>query len=57
MDLGGCQNYGPVWIPIIIRHLIFRVPEKDHHFDKSAFKKAAKFSTVGHVQPAGLVGF
>ena len=46
----------PFWIPIVIRHLTFRVPEKDHHFDKSAFKKAAKFSTVGHVQPAGLVG-
>ena len=26
--LGGCQNYGPSWIPIIIRHRIFRVPKK-----------------------------
>ena len=22
----------PFWIPIIIRHLILRVPKKDHHF-------------------------
>ena len=29
----GCQNYGPVFAPIIIRHLIFRVPKRDHHFD------------------------
>ena len=21
------------WIPIIIRHLIFRVPKRDHNFD------------------------
>ena len=26
--MGGCQNYGPFCIPIIIRHLIFRVPKK-----------------------------
>ena len=26
--MGGCQNYGPFWIPIIIRHLIFGVPQK-----------------------------
>ena len=27
--MGGCQNYGPVLnLPIIIRHLIFRVPKK-----------------------------
>ena len=25
---GGCQNYGPFWIPVIIRHLILRVPKK-----------------------------
>ena len=23
----------PFWIPIIIRHLIFRVPKRDHNFD------------------------
>ena len=23
----------PFWIPIIIRHLIFRVPNRDHNFD------------------------
>ena len=22
--MGGCQNSGPFWIPIIIRHLIFK---------------------------------
>ena len=26
--LGGCQNYGPFWIPIIVRHVIFGVPKK-----------------------------
>ena len=26
--MGGCQNYGRFWIPIIIRHLISRVPKK-----------------------------
>ena len=26
--MGGCQNYGPSWIPVIIRHLIFRVPKE-----------------------------
>ena len=23
----------PFWVPNIIRHLIFRVPKRDHHFD------------------------
>ena len=26
MHMGGCQNYGPFWVLIIIRHLLFRVP-------------------------------
>ena len=26
--MGGCQNYGAFWVPIIIRHLIFWVPKK-----------------------------
>ena len=26
--MGGCQNYGPFWIPIIIRHPICMVPQK-----------------------------
>ena len=26
--MGGCQNYGLVLVPIIIRRLIFRVPKK-----------------------------
>ena len=26
--MGGCQNYGPFLVPIIIRHIIFRVPKK-----------------------------
>ena len=21
--MGGCQNYGPFWVPIIVRHLLF----------------------------------
>ena len=23
----------PFWVPIIIRHLLFRVPKRDHNFD------------------------
>ena len=30
--MGGCQNYGPFWVPIIIRHLLFRVPKKGPYF-------------------------
>ena len=26
--MGGCRNHGPFWAPIIVRHLIFRVPIK-----------------------------
>ena len=26
--VGGCQNYGPFGVPIIIRYLLFRVPKK-----------------------------
>ena len=26
--MSGCQNYGPFWVPLIIRHLLFRVPKK-----------------------------
>ena len=36
--MGDCQNYGPTfWIPIILRHLIFRVPRRDHHFDNHPY--------------------
>ena len=35
--MGGCQNYGPFWIPIIIRHLMFRVPKKGHNFDNRPY--------------------
>ena len=28
LHMGGCQNYGLFWIPLMIRHLIFRVPKK-----------------------------
>ena len=34
--MGGCQNYGPVWVPIIIRHLLtyyLRYPKRDPNFD------------------------
>ena len=27
-QMGGCQNYGPFWVPIIIRHLIFGAIKK-----------------------------
>ena len=30
--MGGCQNYGPFWVPSTIRHLIFRVPKKGPSF-------------------------
>ena len=26
--MGGCQDYGPCGVPIIIQHLVFRVPQK-----------------------------
>ena len=26
--MGGCENYGPFGVPIIIRHLVLRVPQK-----------------------------
>ena len=25
--LGGCQNYSPFWVPIMILHLLFGVPK------------------------------
>ena len=28
--MGGCQNYGPFWAPIVIGHLVFK---GDHNFD------------------------
>ena len=27
----------PFWVPIIVRHLIFRVPKRDHNFDNHTF--------------------
>ena len=26
--MGGCQNDGPFWVLIIVRHLLFRVHKK-----------------------------
>ena len=26
--MGGCQNYDPFWMPVIIWHLMFRVPKR-----------------------------
>ena len=31
--MGGCQNYGPLLVLMIIRHLVFMDPEADHNFD------------------------
>ena len=31
--MGGCQNDGPFWVSIIIRHLLFRVSKGGHNFD------------------------
>ena len=28
----------PFWVPIIIRHLLFRVPKGDHNFDNHPHK-------------------
>ena len=27
----------PFWFPVIIRHLIFRAPKRDHNFDNHPF--------------------
>ena len=36
--MGGCQTYGPVWVPIITRHLLLRVPQKgDPNFDSHPY--------------------
>ena len=36
--MGCCQNYGsPFWIPVIIWHLIFRIPKKVHNFDNHPY--------------------
>ena len=32
IQLGACQNYGPCWIPTIVRRLMFRVPKKGSIF-------------------------
>ena len=30
-DVGGCQNYGPFWVPLNIRcRNILRTPKRDH---------------------------
>ena len=31
--MGGCYNYGPFMVPGIVRHLVFRGPQKEHNFD------------------------
>ena len=46
--MGGCQNYGPFWVPDIVRHLIFRVPEKAPYFDNHPH------DTCGHEFPESL---
>ena len=40
-DLGGCQNYGPFWVPIIIRHLLGpTISKRDHNFDNHPLKSS-----------------
>ena len=41
--MGGCQNYGP--FSGLIRHLIFRVPKRDHNFDNYPDGERVKFKT------------
>ena len=37
--MGGCQNCCSFsWIPIKIRHLIFRVPKRGHNFDSHPYR-------------------
>ena len=31
------KNRLPFWVLIIMRHLIFRVPKRDHNFDNHPF--------------------
>ena len=33
------------WIPIIMRHLIFEVPKKDHNFDNKPYFETSKSSS------------
>ena len=28
----------PIWVPVIARHLLFRVPKGDHNFDSYPFE-------------------
>ena len=49
----------PFWIPIIIRHLIFRVPKKDHNFDKRPDRiqdAETKVPAVNQIFPKPLGG-
>ena len=30
--MGGCQNYGPLWVLNIMEHLVFRGPKRGPQF-------------------------
>ena len=53
IHMGGCQNYGPFLVPIIIRHLMFRVPKKDHNFDNHPYLGGGQFKV--ELEPQGKV--
>ena len=54
--LGGSQNYGAFWIPSIIRHLIFRVPQRDHNFDNHPFRVQGRGCMSSRTWNIGFAG-
>ena len=56
VHVGGCENCGPFWIPIIIRHLILGYPERDHRFDNHPCRHAYFHTTTLTIHSPRLVG-
>ena len=41
----------PVWVLIVIRHLVFRVPKRDHNFDNHSYESFRKLGgTLGFLE-------
>ena len=58
--VGGSQNYGPFLGPfLVIRHLLFRDPERDHNFDNHPCEsRHNRFSSCSKVfGDVGSAGF
>ena len=47
----------PFWIPTIIRHLIFRVPKRDHNFDNHLYVSGHSPHAMFRFSPGLLPGF